>query len=466
MERLAAVAEGSADTAHSFADPVFVLCNARSGSTLLRFLLDAHPEIACPPETNMPSLCAQLATVWSLIEGAPLSSNRGDEPPDIPDAAIRGVRETMDRMIGSYLMRRGKQRYCDKSLGTARFAELMLRVYPGARFICLYRHPMDVIVSGMEACPWGLNGYGFDSYAATTPGNSVMALARYWADNTAVTLAAEEQFPEHCMRVRYEDLVTDTEETAARIFRFLDVAPAPGISRACLSPERERFGPGDYKIWYTTEISTGSIARGWSIPTALIGPPLLAAVNEMVGKLSYRQVDASWGTSAPPADVRLPVGDAEDPATALAGESAIAAVAGRAAEPGTGPLHSQPLGARLQAGLREAGVEAVVRWQPHATETLVAISVPEDPREPAEYWLVDLEARTAAFTSRTAQENSDWDIIGSADTWQELLAGKLNLSVAIRSCLLRYCENDETVDDLAGNTRIGIIADLLAIPHL
>ena len=65
MERLAAVPEGSADTAHSFADPVFVLCNARSGSTLLRFLLDAHPEIACPPETNMPSLCAQLATVWS-----------------------------------------------------------------------------------------------------------------------------------------------------------------------------------------------------------------------------------------------------------------------------------------------------------------------------------------------------------------------------------------------------------------
>jgi hypothetical protein len=62
------------------ADPVFVLCNGRSGSTLLRFLLDAHPDLACPPETNLPALCAQLATVWSLIEGAPLSANRGDEP--------------------------------------------------------------------------------------------------------------------------------------------------------------------------------------------------------------------------------------------------------------------------------------------------------------------------------------------------------------------------------------------------
>ena len=77
---------------YPFRDPVFVLCNGRSGSTLVRFLIDAHPDLACPPETNLPGLCAQLATVWSLIEGAPLSANRGDEPPEIPEAAIEGVR--------------------------------------------------------------------------------------------------------------------------------------------------------------------------------------------------------------------------------------------------------------------------------------------------------------------------------------------------------------------------------------
>lgn len=153
--------------------PVFVLCNGRSGSTLLRFLLDAHPELACPPETNLPTLCAQLATVWSLIEGAPLSANRGDEPPEIPEAAIVGIRHMMDLMVGSYLGRKGKQRYCDKSLGTARYADLLIRVYPEARFLCLYRHPMDVIASGIEACPWGLSGFGFDPYIVGTPGNAV-----------------------------------------------------------------------------------------------------------------------------------------------------------------------------------------------------------------------------------------------------------------------------------------------------
>ncbi len=222
--------------------PVFVLCGARSGSTLLRFILDAHPDLACPPETNIPGLCAQLATVWSLIEGAPLSQERDAEPPAIPDAAITGVRRTVDLMIGSYLTRRGGKRYCDKSLSTARFTSLLLRVYPEAKFLCLYRHPMDMIASGIEACPWGLRGYGFDPYIAASPGNIVLALARYWNDNAATILAAEETFPAACRRVRYEDLVTDAEGTARGIFEFLGVPPVPGIAERCFTAERERSG--------------------------------------------------------------------------------------------------------------------------------------------------------------------------------------------------------------------------------
>src|SRR5262249_9038920 len=152
---------------------------------------------------------------------------------------------------------------------TARFAELLLRVYPEAKFVCLYRHPMDVIASGMEACPWGLNGYGFDPYIATTPGNAVMALARYWADNVAITLATEERFSDRCLRVRYEDLVIDPERVAAGLFAFLEAAPAPGISARCFSAERERFGPADYKIWYTSDISSDSLGRGWSVPAGM-----------------------------------------------------------------------------------------------------------------------------------------------------------------------------------------------------
>jgi hypothetical protein len=474
---------------------VFVLCNGRSGSTLLRFLLDAHPELACPPETNLPGLCVQLATVWSLIEGAPLSANRGDEPPEVPDAAIAGVRETMDRMVGSYLARRGKKRYCDKSLGTAPYAELLSRVYPQARFICLYRHPMDVIASGAEACPWGLNGYGFDPYVAATPGNAVMALASFWADNVQATLAAQERFADRCFRLRYEDLVAGPEETAAELFEFLGVPTAPGISERCFSVERERFGPADYKIWYTSEISSESVGRGWSVPAVMIAPQLLAVINELAGKLGYLAVDGDWGTTEPPADLRVPItaspagagGEgpaAEDGAAAAAGDGAVPG-SGEPAVTGTppagpatgqapawsarkerpaaavidGPPRSERLGGRLRAGLAATAAE---RWGPHGSETFVVVAVTKDPGRPAEYWRVDLSEATVTLVTKDAQEGSDWDMIGTLEVWEKILDHEVNPSVALRSCALRYCDNGESTP-LAADSRMGIVGQLLGL---
>ena len=436
--------------AGSFANPVFVLCNGRSGSTLLRFLLDAHPDLACPPETNLPGLCAQLATVWSLIEGAPLSAKRGDEPPDIPEAAIAGVRETADRMVGSYLSRRGKKRYCDKSLGTARYAELLSRVYPEALFICLYRHPMDVVASGVEACPWGLNGYGFDPYIAATPGNTVMALANFWADNARATLAVEERFPDRCFRLRYEDLVAEPEATAAALFEFLCVAPAPGVSENCFSAERERFGPGDHKIWHTSQITADSVGRGWSVPVAMIAPQLVTAINELTARLGYLAIDDDWGTTQPPADMR-DLASSPPPAP------------GPPASGSTGQPYSGRLEEQLRAGLaitRDAKISQ--RWEPHAGETFVMAAVTKDPGHPAEYWLVDLAARTVSPVTREAQENSDWDLIGSAEAWERVLDGEINLSVALRSCQIRYCDNGDSTP-LAADARIGIAAHLLGL---
>jgi len=391
----------------------------------------------------------------------------------------------MDRMVGSYLARRGKKRYCDKSLGTARYAPLLARVYSQARFVCMYRHPMDVIASGAEACPWGLNGYGFEPYIAATPGNVVMALANFWADNVAVTLAAEERFPDQCFRLRYEDLVANPEAVMAELFAFLGVSPAPGISHVCFSGERERFGPADYKIWFTSGISSESVGRGWSVPSGMIAPELLGMINELAGKLGYLAVDGEWGTTGPPADLRVPVaiasgrGDPTPPATGgddhVAGADAevVGDGAGDMTGPGEaaqpviaangGPVHSAKLGDRLSAGLaraaRDGGAE---QWGAHGGETFVAVAVTRDPECVAEYWHVDLGRAVATRATKEAQENSDWDMIGTLGAWERVLAGEVNLSVALRSCDLRYCDNDET-SPLAADKRIAIIARLLAL---
>jgi hypothetical protein len=449
----------SGDQAVAASDPVFVLCAARSGSTLLRFLLDAHPDLACPPETNVPALCGQLATVWSLIEGAPLSQNRGDEPPEIPDAAIAGVRETMDRMTGSYLERRGKKRYCDKSLGTARFAYLMTRIWPEAKFLCVYRHPMDVIASGMEACPWGLNGYGFDPYIAESPGNAVFALARFWADNAAVIAMAEEQYADRCQRVRYEDLVAGPQASADRIFEFLGAAPVPDIEERMFAAERERYGPADYKIWHTSRISADSVGRGWTTPAGLIGPQVREAINELCAKLGYVPVDEDWGDADKPADLRLPAGAGvaeAEPAISLPLPSAVPE-----------PEFAAPLRERLSSGVARLSDGFRRRWEPCAKDTFeVVATTPPSGTGPNARWLIDLAAGTVtplpAVLPAADEPDSDWDVIASADIWEQVIAGKLNLSVALRRHQFRY--RDSGADGpIAADARIGMLGDILGL---
>ncbi len=280
-------------------EPVFVLCADQPRPALLRFLLDAHPELACPPETRLAALCAQLAGVWSQLEGSPLPADRVSGPPAIPDAALAGIRHTMNRMMAPYLGRRGKQRYCDQSRGAAEQADVLRAVFPDAKFLCLYRHPMDVIASGLEAAPWGLAGPGFDSYADLSSRNTVLAIAQFWAANVALIMAVEERFHECSHRVRYEDLVADPEGVGDRIFRFLGVAPVPGLPQACLAAERERAGPSGYQIGPSAR--PGSVGGGWSIPAAMIGSPLTETINALTDKLGYPRIGAHWGITAAPA---------------------------------------------------------------------------------------------------------------------------------------------------------------------
>jgi hypothetical protein len=446
--------DGWARWAGACADPVFVLCSGRSGSTLLRFLLDAHPELACPPETELPLLCSQLASVWSMFDASkwPGKAGAGQAGPGGPgEPVLAGLRHMLDVMAGPYLARRGAKRYCDKSLGSARHADLLLRMYPQARFVCLYRHPMDVIASGLEACPWGLNSYGFEHYIGASPGNAVAAIGRYWADHTSAILAAEDHHPGQCLRVRYEDLVAGPAETAERIFKFLGVPQVPDITARLLSHERERSGRSDFKIWNTSRISTGSVGRGWSVPASMLPGPLTATINELAGKLGYRQVDAAWGTAERPADMLAQ--PADRPQRVVPG-------------PGSGPGATSPegrdLGERLIAGL--AGLDASFgsRWKPYSTEPFqVSVATPDGG---AACWLVDPGAATIGPGGGPDLGPARWRVSGTAQAWRQVIGEGANLGVAFRRGDMRYIDNgDAGPGSTAADTRVAMLTELLGL---
>jgi hypothetical protein len=435
------------------ADPVFVLCAARTGSTLLRFLLDAHPDLACPPETDLPLLCSQLAKTWSLLAGTPLQTGRTGEPAVLPGPLSASIRATLGQMIGQHLARRGKRRLCDKSMSTAKHASLLLQVFPEAKFICLYRHPMDMIASGIEACPWGLRGFGFDSYAASAPGSDILALARYWAEHTKEIRAVEELYPQACHRVRYEDLVQDPEAVADCVFRFLGVPPSPGISARCFSPERERLGPGDYKIWRTSRISPDSVGRGWSLPVDQIEPPVRARINELACELGYVQVDERWSVAATPPDLRVTGTDAVPRA------SAPDAVTTREM-----PRWVMLLGDRLQAGVFRVSDRFTGRWAACARDSFLVMASSAAAGGSVAQWRVDLAARTVTLAGLPGEADgaASWQLTGSDATWGQVLSGAVNLNVALRHRELRYCDTG-TVPASVTVARIDMLADLLGV---
>jgi hypothetical protein len=116
----------------------------------------------------------------------------------VPPAGIAVVQSAIDGLFSSYLRRRGKQRWCDKSLDSHMYADMLAQAYPRAKFICLYRHCMDVIASGTEACPWGLHRFGFDPFAAQYPGNNVAGIGAYWHSCGQQILKFEEGHAASC----------------------------------------------------------------------------------------------------------------------------------------------------------------------------------------------------------------------------------------------------------------------------
>jgi hypothetical protein len=309
---------------------------------------------------------------------------------------------------------------------------------------------MDVIASGIEASPWGLSGFGFDSYAAASPGNAVLALAQFWSDNATAILAAEERFADRCHRVRYEDLVADPEAVADGIFKFLGVPSVPGISQACFGPERELAGRADYKIWHTSRVNTDSVGRGWTIPANLIGPAVTGTVNSLADRLGYVPVGPQWGIAAAPPDLRQP--RSRPPAAGQPG--------GRRS--GHFPVGYRLLGARLAAGLARLGAEFTRRWGPCSAEMFLVTATPEGGSGTATRWRVDLSAGTVAVAAgipAAGLGGARWDIVGPADVWEQVVNGDLNLSLAVRRRQLRYCDNGE--DGAVPRTRISMLADLL-----
>jgi hypothetical protein len=425
-------------------EPVIVLTAARSGSTLLRLILDAHPDLACPPETNIVRICAQLAAVWCMTNGESSAD-------DIPEGLREAIAKAISSVFHEPLRRQGKARWCDKSLGTAPLAAWFSKLYPETKFICLYRHCADFIYSGLEASPWGLTSYGFEQFSGMRSGNNVSALASYWIEHTGRILEFEQKNRDRCLRMHYEQIVRAPEETARQIFSFIGVEHVPGITVTCFGRSSEDLGPGDHKIRATYKITADSVGRGIRIPVNMIPAPQRQVMNHLLTQLEYTPLDEAWRRSpGPPALLK---GSASDPGESVQLSGSIGDRLVRSFLDNIGSVFCTRVNASFQRSLPT--IDMTETGGGH-TFGLVAYNV--DEHRLLRTWRVDLKARTITPTDALGADipDANWLVSADVETWLRVLSGRANMSACVRSGEIRYiglCEKDQ-LDGQAGEDEL------------
>ncbi len=192
--------------------PIVVLSYAYSGARRVQELLAVDTELACTLATGVIPLCEVAAETWRRVEG-----RSGQDLSRLAVSTIRGIASVQVTVI---LAGSGKSRWCELATAPPSAMAPFLQVFPHTGIVCIHRSSLDVIRAGVQASPWGLQGQGLLPYLLSHPGNSVAALAAYWAQSTEQLLAFEAEHPA-ATHVRYEDVAADPVQALTTVRAFL-----------------------------------------------------------------------------------------------------------------------------------------------------------------------------------------------------------------------------------------------------
>lgn len=231
--------------------PVFIVGAGRSGTTLVRLMLDSHSEMAIPWESHfIPQLfnaqrryllpSGQLNSAAVAAEIFASVYFRGWQLPEkkvwkeLQRLQNPSLGEVIEAVFVAYARHKGKVRWGDKTPHYVHYIPLLASLFPSARFIHVVRDGRDVALSVIEM-DWGPN--------------SILSAAEFWKRAVANgrhggSVIGEDRYFE----MRYEDLLADPEKQVARLCSFVKLEFDPRMLHfsergldASLPPERHRW---------------------------------------------------------------------------------------------------------------------------------------------------------------------------------------------------------------------------------
>jgi hypothetical protein len=201
--------------------PAFILSSVRSGSTLLRVLLNSHPELHAPHETHLRDIDVTLKESKYIDRALESSAIEGRE----------GLRFLLwDRYLQRELATSGKPRLVNKTPNDVFIVDEIKRCWPDAQLIFLLRHPGAIARSRHE----------------TRPQDSIERNAKMVKRYGDALEAARQTY--EGLTVRYEDVATDPAAETRRICEFLGIRWLPEmVNYGEYDHGRFTAGLGDWK---------------------------------------------------------------------------------------------------------------------------------------------------------------------------------------------------------------------------
>src|SRR5215469_18258231 len=197
------------------APPVIVLGVGRSGTTLLRVMLDRSNELAIPYETFFVTALAHrhgkrprlddfvddLGRFYQLYEW-------GIDPEDVRPRLREGMTtgEAIAAVFEVYAEREGKPRWGDKTPLYMQSLPQLERLFPDATWVHLVRDGRDAALSFL-ALPEGFSGKTW-----AQPRTAAQFAARWRTE-----ILSARRIGGHYLELRYEDLVADPERQLRRV---------------------------------------------------------------------------------------------------------------------------------------------------------------------------------------------------------------------------------------------------------
>ncbi len=222
----------------------------RTGTTLLRVLLDAHRNLCCPPETALfhePWRDEQLARVLET-DAAHIASLR---------PGPNGLTGFIDRVMADYARRNDRPRWVEKSPANVQHLPWIFEHFPNTKFIHMIRDGRDAICS-LRTHPRYKMIDG--QRVPRDTWNPVDQCARKWVLRTRTGMGWRGH-PGY-REFRYEDLVARPDETLKAACEFIGEPFDPAMlgahardraaSQAVLEPQN---------VEATKPISESSVGR-------------------------------------------------------------------------------------------------------------------------------------------------------------------------------------------------------------